>query len=103
MPYKDKKVQKEWQEAWRLERMTLKRNYINEVKKGGCIICGETEPICLDFHHLRDKEDRVSKFVVDSSPLERLKAEVEKCVILCCKHHRMFHAGMIKLPIGAGA
>lgn len=29
---------------------------VNNIKSKGCIICGETNLACLDFHHLRDKK-----------------------------------------------
>ena len=29
---------------------------VNNIKSKGCIICGETNIACLDFHHLRDKK-----------------------------------------------
>ena len=67
------------------------------LKSMGCRVCGEAEPIALDFHHL----DPAQK---DGSPLrqssvKRALAEAAKCVILCANCHRKVHAGLIVLPL----
>lgn len=74
------------------------RHTIQEIKRCGCCICGETEPCCLDFHHLRDKEFELAK-APDVSK-ERLYKELEKCIVLCANCHRKLHAGIISLPNG---
>lgn len=28
---------------------------MRQLKSNGCIVCGEKDPACLDFHHLHDK------------------------------------------------
>jgi hypothetical protein len=71
------------------------RKLIREAKSCGCAICGEKEPCCLDFHHLRDKEFVVSAGVDVSK--ERLFDEIDKCVVLCANCHRKLHAGIISL------
>lgn len=76
----------------------------NEIKqfiqesKDKCIICGETEKICLDFHHLRDKKDNIA-FVHNYGSMKRAKEEVSKCVVLCSNCHRKVHAGIINTDI----
>ena len=71
------------------------RDIINKAKECGCACCGETELCCLDFHHLHDKEFVISAGTEVS--LERLLAELEKCVVLCANCHRKLHAGKINL------
>jgi len=44
----------------------------------------------LHFHHLRDKKDQISRMAA-TVPLERLKAEVEKCIVLCANCHAIVH------------
>ena len=63
----------------------------------GCKICGEKEPIALDLHHLDPsvKEDNPSSMIGGS--IERLKAEVRKCVVLCANCHRKVHAGILEI------
>jgi len=57
----------------------------------GCLICGETDPRCLDFHH-RDGEHKlmcISK--MSGSSLERVRGEIDKCDVLCANCHRKLH------------
>lgn len=62
-----------------------------------CVICGESEYCCLDFHHLNseDKDYLVSKLVVNGASA-LLREEIKKCVALCANCHRKVHAGIIK-------
>jgi len=50
---------------------------------------GESDPRVLEFHHVRGvKEDDISSLIGRGSSLQRLKAEVEKCDVLCANCHR---------------
>ena len=93
MSYKEKNKDK-----YRINRKKYRqkiRDIINKVKSVGCYICGEKEPCCLDFHHLRDKEFVISA-ATDVS-VERLTKELEKCIVLCSNCHRKLHAGIITI------
>ena len=65
--------------------------------KTKCIICSESEPVCLDFHHINkeDKEFTIGKH--RSRSKEWLLNEIDKCVCLCANCHRKVHAGIINL------
>jgi len=58
-----------------------------------CEICGESEPVCLDFHHLRDKKFNISEatYLLSLRNIEELKNEIAKCQILCSNCHRKVH------------
>jgi hypothetical protein len=60
----------------------------------GCKECGERHPACLEFHH-RDPEHK--KFLIASVAFrlsdEKMKAEIEKCDVLCSNCHRKHHWG----------
>lgn len=71
------------------------REYAN-IMKDKCVLCGETEKVCLDFHHLKDKGEGVNKLIQKCS-LKRVKEEIEKCVVLCSNCHRKLHAGIAQL------
>lgn len=94
MSYKEKNKDKyrENRKKYR-EKMRL---IILKAKSCGCIVCGEKESCCLDFHHIHDKE-----FVIAAGPevsIKRLLTELEKCIVLCANCHRKLHAGLIQLP-----
>jgi transcription elongation factor Elf1 len=73
------------------------RSYVSEVKKeGNCVLCGEKEISCLDFHHLSDKDMEIAR-LINRGSLIRLKKEIEKCVLLCANCHRKLHAGILNI------
>lgn len=54
-----------------------------------CIDCGETDPVVLEFDHVRgDKVDAISMMIGRGFPLERIKQEIEKCEVRCSNCHR---------------
>jgi transcription elongation factor Elf1 len=63
-----------------------------------CKVCGESEPSCLDFHHINPKTKKFSiGSQVQSQTVESLIEEINKCVVLCANCHRKLHAKVIKL------
>lgn len=73
------------------------KDFINECKTS-CQVCGESEKICLDFHHLRDKDMPVSQLAAYGS-MKRVKEEIDKCIVLCSNCHRKVHAGIINTDV----
>jgi hypothetical protein len=52
-----------------------------------CVDCGETDPVVLEFDHLRDKLFNISAGIAYKSwPL--ILAEIEKCEVVCANCHR---------------
>lgn len=66
------------------------KSIMNNLKSKGCIICGESDIACIDFHHLKDKISEVGTIFKCGSMQKALK-EVEKCVTLCANCHRKLH------------
>ena len=95
MPYKNKKRQKAYQKQWALNRKNQKKKWVSEYKKDRpCSHCGAIlEPVCMDLHHVdpATKEGTIASLVHGSVPLEVIKKEVEKCIILCVSCHRLYH------------
>ena len=86
-------------EAVQRRRKKLKQ-LAAEYKGGGCCVCGYNRCLeALDFHHIDPNE---KEFGIAASGIivswERVKKEIEKCVLLCANCHREFHAGLIQLP-----
>jgi len=75
------------------------KNFVTRYKTFcGCKVCGEKEPVVLDCHHLRDKDQAIA-LGMRAWSLKRLKTELRKCVILCANCHRKLHAGLITLSL----
>jgi len=52
-----------------------------------CVDCGETDPIVLEFDHLRDKAFDIGKGLPERAWASVL-AEIEKCEVVCANCHR---------------
>ena len=58
------------------------------------------EPVCIDFHHLdpTTKEATIAQLMVRAVTVEKVQAEIDKCVRVCANCHRKLHANKIQLP-----
>jgi 5-methylcytosine-specific restriction endonuclease McrA len=69
---------------WFKENRRFIKNYL---VKHPCVHCGETDPVVLEFDHLRDKKMAVSRLLRRYSP-KMVKEEIAKCQVLCANCHR---------------
>lgn len=52
-----------------------------------CVDCGETDPVVLEFDHVRgEKKKEIS--ILKRSSLKAVKREIEKCEVRCANCHR---------------
>lgn len=114
MPYSDRQKQLEYKRQWNKEfyfknsdaekrRIQARKKeiakWLGEFKSRlSCKVCGESTTVCLDFHHLdREKKEFNIGFAKNWGwGIERIKREIEKCIILCANCHRKVHAGLLK-------
>ncbi len=71
-----------------------------EYKGGKCQLCGYNKCVqALEFHHFDsiEKDFGVSADGITRS-WNRVKAELEKCILLCANCHREVHSGLTQLP-----
>lgn len=72
------------------ERMIIIISYLG----GKCADCEQVFPACVyDIHHLDPKEKEFS--IAGNKvflPWETLKAELDKCILLCANCHRIRHS-----------
>ena len=52
-----------------------------------CVDCGETDPMVLEFDHLRDKAFNISEGLVDRG-WHAVLDEIAKCEVVCANCHR---------------
>lgn len=81
--YKDKA--KERDKIVRTENLQFVIDYL---KQHPCVDCGESDPLVLEFDHIRDKDKNVSRLVAERASLDRIKEEIEKCEVRCANCHR---------------
>lgn len=78
-----------------IERFRDYKRKAGEYKGGKCLICGYSKCLAsLDFHHkCPDKKDPNWK-KMRNWPLEKIKAELDKCDLVCRNCHGEIHSGM---------
>jgi DNA-directed RNA polymerase subunit M/transcription elongation factor TFIIS len=71
------------------KRRAVARAYIVELLlAGACTDCGSRDPAVLEFDHVGAKRTEVGKLVREAYRLERIKAEIEQCELVCANCHR---------------
>lgn len=72
-----------------------KVSWMSKIKeRSGCFRCDETDPIVLEFHHLKEKiynrrRDRKGRGLEwHRLPWNQIASEINKCIILCANCHR---------------
>ena len=81
-------------------RRRVKATLVNEAG-GRCRRCGFDESCAaLEFHHL---DPSAKSFAVSAKGATRsiaaLRAEAEKCILLCANCHAMVEAGVVGVPL----
>ena len=109
MPYADPKKKsdnhkKYMREVWYPKNRTKQLTYVAKTKaristyilgykKAGfcrdCGFSGKEYPEVLDFDHLRDKKFEISMFHLYTNGIHKVKAEMEKCDLVCANCHRI--------------
>ena len=80
---------------WSKDKDRIKTNYkklVEYKKKLRCTLCGVRDHRVIDFHHFKDKDGLVSKFIYQGYSWERVQQEIDKCIPLCSNCHRIHHS-----------
>lgn len=73
-----------------------KHTYVHQIKLQGCSVCGYKKcPAALIFHHKDplDKTNTVANLVSKCATIEKIQAEIDKCILLCQNCHHELHHG----------
>ena len=97
---KDKRTYRQ-RARYLIEAVKKRRKKLKELavkyKGGKCCICGYNKCLeALEFHHLGNKDFGFSSRGITRS-WNKLKKELDKCILVCANCHRELHAGIIKL------
>lgn len=96
----DKEYQKEWyaKNKEKHKEKNLKRgkrtrkeakDYIlHYLKSNPCVVCGETDPVVLEFNHLNNKTKAVCQMIANGTSIEIIKKEICKCEVVCANCHK---------------
>lgn len=76
----------------------MKMSDLIQNKGGKCQNCGYNKcEEALDFHHLNDKNKSFNISPKLHLPLEKLKEETDKCLLLCVNCHREVHDNVLTI------
>lgn len=73
--------------------------YQNIKSRLSCSVCGESDPACLDFHHLDPSEKESDPSQMMSHSKKMILEELAKCACLCSNCHRKEHVGRLNVPL----
>ena len=114
MPYVNREKKRLYDQKWNREfyrknrkqeiarvakRKQELRDWLDEYKSNlACELCGEKNPVCLDFHH---KDSTQKDFTIGAIKeygwsRERVLKEIQKCMVICANCHRKLHAKVTK-------
>lgn len=67
-----------------------------------CIVCGESHPAIIEFHHkdASTKKHSISRMVYNGMDICDIMDEMDKTIPLCKNHHAMIHWEQNKNPLG---
>lgn len=116
MPYKDIEKRREvarklYKERHREKHTQRVYQRVKSIKQGfakykadkHCAMCGENDPVCLEFHHIdpATKEGDPSELVKTKGwALEKIIDHVEKtCICVCANCHRKIHKKLTHLQV----
>ena len=79
-----------------IERMRNTKRLCIEYKGGKCEKCGyDKYDGALDFHHLDPSKKDFDISRKKSTNIDKLKPELDKCILICSNCHRELHGGMV--------
>ena len=80
---------------WRRKEET--KSQIFHILGDKCMVCGETEPVCFDIHHVNERQKRSSDALTKWRDYLKQAEAGEDIILLCSNCHRKYHSGVINL------
>ena len=90
----------------RSEAVTRRRRKVKRIRVeeagGACTVCGYDRCIAaLEFHHVQPADKQFALSLRSARSVTSLRAEAQKCVLLCANCHSEVEAGMLTLDMPA--
>lgn len=88
-----------------IERWIERKIWAIEYKGGKCVDCEASYPsfpyVIFDFHHLDPSKKDMNWSKIRLTSIQKMKDELDKCVLLCSNCHRVRHHEILKVvPTG---
>jgi hypothetical protein len=87
MPYKNKE---DLYAAQKRQRQRTRQRLTEYLLEHPCEICGESDPVVLEFDHINreEKSKPVSRIISGHASWPKVLEEISKCRVLCANCHR---------------
>jgi hypothetical protein len=80
------------------ERQRLVKQKAVDYLGGKCSICTYDRYLgALEFHHINPSEKDFTIAELKLTSFEKIKAELDKCLLVCANCHREIHSGLIQI------
>jgi len=74
---------------WNRKQGKIIKEYLYKIlSQSECIDCGENDILVLEFDHIENKKNSISKMYKNRYSLTAIDEELEKCVVRCANCHR---------------
>ncbi len=76
------------------------KEMVVEYKGGSCTVCGYKKYVgAFDLHHIDGSKKEFGLAMQGlTRSWEKIKAEADKCILVCANCHREIHGGITQLP-----
>jgi len=93
------KAEKKIKDSLRHKNLRISKKIKSVKYKGGrCQICGYNKCLrALKFHHINPKEKDFNISMANNPPWEKIKKELDKCILVCGNCHDEIHSGITKI------
>jgi len=87
MPYKNRE---DLYKAQKKHRESIRKNLTEYLKNNPCEVCGESDPVVLEFDHKEpaQKTKTIARFLSGHASWNTILKEINKCRVLCANCHR---------------
>ncbi len=75
-------------EKTKILKDTLRNLVYEYLLEHPCVVCGESDPVVLDFDHINNKHSDISSLIKSGCSIETINQEINKCQVLCANCHR---------------
>lgn len=72
----------------RKARERLRKFLYDYYNSHACVDCGESDPIVLEFDHIKEKYSNIARMANRALSLKRIEVEISKCEVVCANCHR---------------
>lgn len=73
----------------KIQQEKLREKLWNYYLDNPCVDCGETNPIVLEFDHLKNKSFNISEMVRRRFSWSKIEQEISKCEVRCSNCHKI--------------